>query len=541
MSAAADGEPGVGELRPPYPRGLDFRARSERWWLLAILLAAALPRLVGLEAGLPLVLNPDELMSLGFARAIDVSGDLRGQPWRYPPLLGDMMYGLMVTVRGFGACEGTCTDPQVLMLGRALSVLVSSLGVVAIYVASRFAGVRPTWSAAAALVLAWSPTFVFMGRYATPDALATAGVCASVMCLVALVQGRGRGWYVAAAVALGITGGAKYNAGLIAGAVVVGHFFSPHRRAWLPWMGLTAVGAFAVFVVTLLPPWAGVDPVLEGLGYEWRHYGRGHGGFASPDAGADALRYLLTFTWGVVPSVVMVFGGVLELRSRGGAAGPRRGVWVSLWLFVLGYLVMISRGDMFVDRVLLPVLPAMAVLLALATQAVVTAGGARLRNRSLMKVAGVLLAAGLVAVPAMRTARQSEAVAREDTRLKAQRWIADNLDPETAKIAVLPNSAMGLFKGLKGYDIRAVKRVSTGGFRRAGFTHVVFGIGSYQRYARSPERFPSQAEEVDEHQAALAEGATPVITFQAPLPPGAERFGTTTSIYHQYAVEIWGL
>ncbi len=540
MSAAAHEEAADAEVRPT--RALaDFRWRPERWWLLAILLAAAFPRMVGLEAGLPLVLNPDELMSLGFARAIDVSGDLRGQPWRYPPLLGDLMYGLMVALRGAGGCEGACSDPQVLTLGRMVSVLASSLGVVAVFAASRMAGVTRGWSVLATLALAWSPTFVFMGRYATPDALATGGVCASVMCLVAIARGRGRGWYVGAAFALGITGGAKYNAGMIAVSVVIAHFASAQRRTWLPWMLLTAAAAFGVFVVTLLPPWAGVDPILEGLGYEWRHYGRGHGGFASPRAGADALRYLITFTWGVVPSLVLLFGALLELRSRGSAARGRRGMWLALGVFVVGYLVMISRGDMFVDRVLLPVLPAMAVLLALGAQAVVGEAQGRVRDARGVRLVTVALGLGLVGASAVRTAQQCSSLAVEDTRLQAQRWIADNLDPETTKIAVLPNSAMGLFKNLKGYDIRAVKRVSTGGFRRAGFTHVVFGIGSYQRYARSPERFPTQAAEVAEHQAALAEGAKPVITFEAPLPPGAERFGTTTSISHQYAVEIWGL
>lgn len=518
-----------------------FRWRRERWWLLLLFLAAVLPRLVGLEAGLPLVLNPDELMSLGFARAIDVSGDLRGQPWRYPPLLGDTMYALMKLLRGAGGCDGACTDSQVLMLGRGVSVLASSLGVVAIYAASRMAGVARVWSGVAALVLAWSPTFVFMGRYATPDALATGGVCASVMCLVAIAGGRGRGWYLAAALALGITGGAKYNAGLIATSVVMAHLASTKRWTWLPWMALTAAGALAVFVLTLLPPWAGVEPILEGLGYEWRHYGRGHGGFASPHAGADALRYLIVFTWGVVPSVVLFLGALLDLRSRDVAARRRRGIWLALGLFVIGYLVMVGRGDMFVDRVLLPVLPAMGLLLGLAVQAVVAAAHPRLAGERKRIAVGVALAASLVVASALRTADQAQALAQEDTRLAAQRWISATLDPKHTKIAVLPNSAMGLFKGLKGYDIRAVKRVSAGGFRRAGITHVVFGIGSYQRYARSPERFPAQAEEVAGHQRALAEGAQQVIVFEAPLPPGANRFGTTTSIYHQYAVEIWAL
>ncbi|MGB1700358.1 MAG: hypothetical protein ACPHRO_10410, partial [Nannocystaceae bacterium] len=192
-------------------------------------------------------------------------------------------------------------------------------------------------------------------------------------------------------------------------------------------------------------------------------------------------------------------------------------------------------------RVLLPVLPAMAVLLALGAGAVVEVLRGRLPTARGAQVVTLGLGLGLVGASGVRTVQQCAALAVEDTRLQAQRWIADNLDPKTTKIAVLPNSAMGLFKRLKSYDIRAVKRVSTGGFRRAGFTHVVFGIGSYQRYARSPERFPTQATEVAEHQSALADGAQLVKTFQAPLPPGAQRFGTTTSIYHQYAVEIWGL
>ena len=519
------------------PDGVTWR--SERGWLLALVVLTVTPRIPGLDAGLPLLLNPDEIQSLGFARAIDVSGDLRGRPWTYPPLLGDLMFVMLRLLRSLGVCGDACSDGQVLLAGRWISVMAASAGVMAVHGAARMLRVAALPAATAAMTLAWSPTFVAMSRFATPDALATAGVCGSLMCAVGIARGARRRWYVLAALALGITGGAKYNAGLVAVCVVVAHVGSPRAKSWIGWLVVSAVGAFGVFVVSLLPPWAGLDPILEGLGYEWRHYGRGHGGFTTPDAARDALRYLVSFAWGLAPASALVVGATLRARNVRAMESAARWSAGATAGFIVGYMALISRGDMFVDRVLLPIMPGLALLLALALQLFMDEVRARMPGRSTV-VCGLLLSA-MVAGSGWRVVQQATAVAVPDSRLRAREWMLDRLDPSQVRIAVVPNSALKLFRGRKDYRVQAVKVVRPNVLRSVGFTHVVYGIGSYQRYLRTADRFPEKSAEAAEHTAALEREAAQIERFDGPAVPGAGRFGNTASLYHQYTVEIWAL
>ena len=487
--------------------------------------ATVLPRSFGLDAGLPLLLNEDEQFSAGFARALEVSGDLRGVSWHYPPLLGELMAG---------ACPGSCDEPALIFIGRVLSVIAAVFALLATAAAARLAGARPLLACAAALLLAWSPTFTFMSRYATPDALCTAFVALALLACVGIQTAGNHRWYVLAGVAIGLAAGAKYNAGLVCVAVAAAHLTTAQRWRRMPWLLISAAISVAVFVLTLAWPWDGVDVVLEGLRYEWQHYAQGHGGFTTDRPLADALVHLAVFTFGGV-AVISAAIGAARSTQRGDRA---RALVVPAIVFIGAYLVLIARGQMFVDRLLLPVLPALALLVALGLDRlvdVVTRRGPRTTT-----LASLALAAAVLVQPLRATIGQVRALGPEDSRLAAHRWILANLDDPDFKILAVPRSARFVLDGLDPATVK-IPRPEYVAQRLPHATHVVLARGSYNRYLRTPERFPDEAAQAKTLIDELERAAVRVHRFENPPLPGAEHFGATFALYHQVAVDVYVL
>jgi len=513
------------QARDAYPRGVPGPVRLLPFAIAVGLVAATvLPRLVGLDAGLPLLLNEDEQFSAGFARALEVGGDLRGVSWHYPPLLGELMAS---------ACIGRCDEPALIFHGRVLSLVAAVFAVLATAAAARLAGVRALLASAAALLLAWSPTFTFMSRYATPDALCTAFVALALLACVGIQTADRRRWYVLAGVAIGLAAGAKYNAGLVCVAVAAAHLTTPQRWRRLPWLLAAAAISVAVFGLTLAWSWDGVDVVIEGLRYEWQHYAQGHGGFTTARPLADALVHLAVFAFGGVGVIAAAIGAARSTQRR----DPARGLVVPAIAFVVAYLALIARGQMFVDRLLLPVLPALALLAGLGLDRLVDAAARRGRWTPLI---GLALAAAVLVQPLRATVGQVRALVPEDSRLAAHRWILANLDDPSVEILAVPRSARFLVAGLDPTTVK-IPRPEHVAQRLPYTTHVVFARGSYNRYLRTPERFPEEAAQAQALTAELGRAAVRVHRFENPPLPGAERFGATFALYHQVAVDVFVL
>ncbi len=516
----------VVQARDGYPRGVLGPVRLLTLLIGAGLIAATvLPRLVGLDAGLPLLLNEDEQFSAGFAQALAVDGDLRGVSWHYPPLLGELMAG---------ACIGPCDEPTLVFVGRVLSVIAAVFAVLATAAAAHLAGVRRGLGCAAALLLGWSPTFTFMSRYATPDVLCTAFVALALLACVGIQTAGSRRWYVLAGLAIGLAAGAKYNAGLVCVAVAAAHLTTAQRWRRLPWLVLSAAISVAVFGLVLAGPWDGVDVVIEGLRYEWQHYAQGHGGFTTDRPLADALVHLAVFAFGGVAVIAAAIGA-----GRSAQRGDRaRGLVVPAIVFVVAYLALIARGQMFVDRVLLPILPALALLVGLGLDRLVDA--ATRRGPRTTTLASLALAAAVLVQPLRATIGQVRALGPEDSRLAAHRWILANLDDPSLKILAVPRSARFVLKGLDPATVKIPPPEQVA--RRLPYsTHVVFARGSYNRYLRTPERFPEEAAKAEALIAELERVAVRVHRFENPPLPGAELFGATFALYHQVAVDVFEL
>lgn len=495
----------------------------------ALAAATLLPRVFGLDAGLPLILNEDEAFCLGFARALEVDGDLGGARWHYPPLLGELM-----TIRSwFGACDQRCDTPQLIRFGREISVFAAVLAVLATAAAARLAGVRRGVAAAAALVLAGSPTFTFMSRQATPDVLCVAFVALALLTCAGLQKQPRPRWYVLAGAAIGLAAGAKYNAGIVCVAVAAAHFTTPQPWRRLPWLLLAAVVSLVAFAATLVWTWDGIEPILRGLRYEWAHYAGGHSGFTTTRPLADTFTHLAVFAFGFAGLAAAAIG-TARVTQR---ADRARLLVVPPLVFAAVYLALIARGQMFVDRVLLPALPALALLAALGLDRLVDAVARR--GARTAALATLALAALVLVQPLRITVGQVRALLPEDSRLAAHNWILANLDYPDDHVVAVPRSVRFILKGLTRSDVDVLTTEDATPARLRRATHVIFSRGTYQRFHRTPDRFPAESAEARAIEAELQRIGNRVQSFENPPLPGAELFGTTFPLYHQVAIDIY--
>ena len=406
-------------------RGLGEASRwGNRWLALAALLAAAaVVRLVGVEYALPFpLLNPDEANIVPRAWRMTHGGGADPDWFDYPSLL-------MYVIAPF---EHWADEPSYLA-GRLVVVVLGLAGIVAAWwLGGRAYGVTAGFVAAA--VTAVDVTHVAYSRMAVTDVPLTLGVAVA---LGLMIVGR----LPAAGLAIGIAAGFKYPAfTLLAPLGVAG---------WGQWRRLAVSAALAPLAFLATSPFFVVH-LGEALGdvrrvQEWGR--RGWLGFendhAAPIAFVDRL-------WeGMGPAlIVAAIGLVLALIHR--TATDR-----ILVAFVLVYFATLLPLDAHFDRYVLPLVPPLGAL----------AG----RLRSLAPVTLLLLV-----IPLVWSIRDTEPLTRTDTRVVAHDWMQEHLTPGVL-VAADPSTAtpktVGLLRlALPGpgrrpdpeRDVRRLRRLNVG-------------------------------------------------------------------------------
>jgi hypothetical protein len=395
----------------------------------------------------------------------------------------------------------------------------------------------PAWACwLAALSIALSPLHVEASRYLRPDVTASAAVAVALVgSLYVMDDGRIRS-YALAAIGVGLAGASKYNAAAVCVCVAAAHFArrGAGLRAAGPFLG-AGVLSVVVFGLTFAGPWEGSSALVEGLRHEWAHYGGDHAGFATDHPGLDVLGYLTRFGWGLLPSIALAAGGVIV----GAQGGQKARVFLALLAFPAVYMALLSAQRVFFARLVIPLLPALAVMTAIAAHALCQRACDRLPRR-FEPALGAALAGLILARPALDTLAQVRALGREDTRLAARRWILDNI-PRNAKIAFVPSAGFVQPPVQHQYAHGARRFDDPRALRRMGYTHVVYSDGGTHRYLRSPRRFPERAREASTWRARLAGEATLLRRFDHPRLPGADLFGSTCDAVHQPTIEIYDL
>jgi 4-amino-4-deoxy-L-arabinose transferase-like glycosyltransferase len=436
----------------PSPTPAD--ARLESLWggpkaaFAAIVAGAAALRLVGIQYGLPFgnLLNPDEQNIVPRSWAMVHGGGLDPHWYDYPTLL---IYALAPTQLGQG-------EPS--YLAARIGVVILALATVAAtwWLAQRAYGSALAGGVSAAIV-AVETTNVAYGHMAVTDVPLTLGVAVALALMV-------RGPLELAGLAVGLATGFKYpGAFLLAPLVVAG---------WGRWRRLAGAVALAAVAFVASSPFVAVHP-----GQAWTDFSHvsrlartGWLGFEH-DHWAG-IAFVAQLWHGVGPVLIIAVAGLVAALVR------RRQADLVLAVFVLVYFADLLTLHAHFDRYVLPLVPPLAVLAA--------------RFRALAPVTLLLLV-----VPLAFSVRDDSRLTRTDTRVVAERWLAEHAspsvtvaaDPSTPRLPGRRVVALELPGPGRPHDPRRDVAV----LRRLGVRYVLVTGVVTDRVLRAADRYPREA------------------------------------------------
>ena len=414
-------------------RAADAKTTTRTVWialLLVVILAAAL-RIWGMDYGVPHpTVRPDEERIVGRAQHILATGDLNPVSYAYPGLmihLNALALGVFAWVgRLLGFYDSlfdflldvAVTRPGLhYVICRAVSVAMGVGTVVATFFLAREGYRSQVVGLVAALALATNYLHVRDSHFATVDIGMTFFVALSLV--FAIKASSNHRWknYLLAGLFAGAAAAAKYNAGLVILAPVAAcaSGMLRGRNGIVPRLLVALVVMVAAFA--LLSPYsliyypAALDE-LAGV----RRYVYGEGG-----ARALWVHLKVTFPEG--------YGWLFFIAA---VAGIVRAVWLrrpadlTLLAFLVPFFLLVASVDTVFPRYVLPLTPILSVL---AAELVVSSLAGR--RRSLVVAATV----ALVGPGLWKSVQVDRLLAREDTRLMASHWVAENL-PRRASILV---------------------------------------------------------------------------------------------------------
>jgi hypothetical protein len=426
-------------------------AELPRWEVLTvrgIVAVALLLRVWNLGQNLPLIYNIDES-----ARFVPDAAGFFSQRLGYRELVNPPgMMGLLGIVdqvwfrpQGMSPSEALARDPgQAYLLGRVVVALLSVAAVPVLYAAARrLVGRTAALVAAGLLAVAFLP--VAYSRVALADGPTLLFVALGLLGAAWLLQddpARRRG-LVLAGIAVGLSAGFKYNAGIVVLAPIAALVLRTPRTGWTHairrgvLMGVVGVVAFVVS-----NPYVLIDPheVWRAIEYQanWSKSGRYVG---EPMTNGFAF-YTWAAGWGVgwAPLVAAVLGAAL-------LAWRRWRIAVVLLPLVAGYLLVMGPQDRFFARWLLPIVPVLAIAAGVAVAEVV--GLLRRRPRTVRVALAAVLALGLGAQSFAHSAHSAHVVGRDDTRTVARGWMEDHIAPLSGVVieSMSPGSWMPTFDG----------------------------------------------------------------------------------------------
>jgi hypothetical protein len=429
--------------------------------LLAILAVAAALRFAGIGFGLaapdagptlhPLA-RPDEqyLWNLGLGI---YAGDPNPHFFLYPTLLPYLLAAAdTATVAAASWLHGSreavelalLRDPRVLILiDRGI---VAAIGTATVLLVHRLAAAAFGWTTGcvAAALLAVAHLHVRDSHFGVTDVPLAALVCATLL-LALRIASRGLVRdYALAGLLAGFAISTKYPGALLVPALVaadlVGRARGPARPRQRLAIGLALVPlAFLAGTPFALLAWPefreGIVGQLQAQsGPDWLGVDLGSGY-------AHHLRFTLWHGLGPPLLLASLVGVWVALRRA-----PRPAL--VLLAFAVPYALVLGRGPLVFARYMVPLVP---ILCTLAAVAIVAAVGWLPRRRLLASLA----LAALVAAPSLREAIDSGRVlARPDSRVLAARWLREHVSPDATVLlvgAVFADPPIFL-RGRKAYD-----------------------------------------------------------------------------------------
>ncbi len=414
-------------------RAVSSRAPTRRSTLmglaLALGLAALVPRLWGIDWGLPYEYHSDEhLLYRNGLRP-----DFHPGTFVYPALMIYVNKALGWTIAALhaiandsfsAALESQAVRIRTLHASRIVVALLSTmLTVVALLLLHRLGA--PLWLAIlGALLLAFSPGLVRHSHYDTVDVPCAALATVSILLMLLAVERRVPRVLLTASLVAGLAAGTKYSAALLLLPIAVSFYLLASRqggpgtrlrtvKANAPL--LTACAGLMALGFTVANPYAVIEwpRALAGILHQASHSRGGHLG-AEPSL-VEFITGPLAHELGPMGLILPCLTALIAVRQQPQGLLIAWLAWVLPFaVFHLSYLVKFSRWFITVvpAHVLLPVLAAIP--------------------RGLLRAApvlAILLMLGESAVASWRIARDFTA---PDTRTAAREWLIENAPPNAS-------------------------------------------------------------------------------------------------------------
>ncbi len=440
---------------------------------------ALIPRMMGLDAGLPYCWHPDEPKLINLGLRMLQTGDWNPHWFHYPslPIYLQAFNGVLSWV---GEADGrpwqaiqelptglddglihTIGDPALWARGRRLTAILGALAATLTALAGHRVG-GPLAGLFAGLFVALSPGHAAHSRLITVDVPTSCAIAALTLASVYVLLEGERRHFVLAGVAWGLAIACKYNAAIAGLAPLVAWLASPRREERL-WWGL-ALGPIAAITGILAMPYVVLDigTALNDIAKEVNHYmARGHGE-ATVGAGLPHLMALLTS----LGTTFLPGWTLLAVVSPALVSRDQARPLVLAWVLPVIWLGFMSGAVVFFQRTVVPIVPAVAVVAGLAAASLVSRLAARPAAAWALGL-GLLLPGGLAVREAV-IAEQNE----PDSRTELSQWI--QAEAKEGLVLAVPKElrwSMAELDGVNTVEVSLADGVE--GWKAAGATHVL--------------------------------------------------------------------
>jgi 4-amino-4-deoxy-L-arabinose transferase-like glycosyltransferase len=481
-----------------------LRAAKTNWLLLAILALGLGLRLWSIDFGLPYTYAPDETWHLSVPLRMLKTGDPNPHWLGYPHLafylnaLAFLLYFLVGKALGFfgsladlayadslAVGVGKLPIPSEFLLSRGLTALVGTLAILVVYLIGRRRGKAA--GLVAALLFAVSPANVANSHLIRLDTFAVLFVLLAFLWIDQAFAEPSLRHYILAGIGVGLAFSGKYNAGVIALALVVAHLLNYGWRGFLrKEIYIAGVASFVTFAAA--NPFSVLDlpGFFQGLtmaqSAQTTHAG----------SEGDTVRWYASFLWSSE--------GLLALLGLAGAArallsrSKRDLVLIS---FPLVYYVFINLFGVHNDRTVMVVIPFLDLLAAFLLVDLYH----RLRQMPgfPMRLAPSAFALAIVItvwLPLLNSVRADLELSKTDSRETARVWIERNLPPgsRVALESYSPYVDQDRFfvQGFEGMIDHAPDW-----YAQNGFEYLVLSYGAYGRFYENASRYPEPRDRYD--------------------------------------------